>query len=120
MASLQQLVASRLAELDRSMRAAATKGDISVTTISNIVSGKHTGRVTDEIIAGLAQGLDLSPRVVAEAAGRSSYEVPTEFVLPERAARLSASSRRVLMDMMDSLLRAQEAADNDIEKRDRL
>lgn len=111
MTTLQQLVVDRLRELDRSMRAAAHKGGISVATISSIANGKHTGRLTDEVIAGLAKGLDLPARRVASAAGRGAYEVPTEFVLPDRAHRLTSTSRRVLMDMMDSLLRAQEQGD---------
>jgi transcriptional regulator with XRE-family HTH domain len=109
MTSLQRLVKDRLADLDRSYQQAADKGGLSKGTISAIATGKHSGRLNDDTIAKLAAALDLAPAVVADAVGRAAYEVPTEFVLPERFKRLSARDRKVAMDLMDSMLRGYEA-----------
>lgn len=78
------------------------KGDrrFSKPTIGNILNGKTT-RLTDGVIEGIAQALDLDADQVREAARQSAQ---IQMTLPARAQRLSPDQWQDLLWYMDSLL----------------
>lgn len=114
--TLQDLVAGRLAELGSpgrpmSGRQAAERsgGRVSHSTINNIVNGKHSGRLDDRTIEGLALALDVTRSRVERAAGLYREGRPAApFQLPPRANRLTLRERRLVIEVMDSLLAARE------------
>jgi hypothetical protein len=107
---LQRLVSERMAELGLSYRRAAAKsgGKVSHGTLNTIATGRHSWRVDDSTIEGIALALDVDESVVRAAVGRAQRAPETEFVLPRRANRLSAQERRAVLSMVDALLAAAE------------
>jgi transcriptional regulator with XRE-family HTH domain len=99
-----------MSELGLSYRRAAAQsgGKVSHGTLNTIATGRHSWRVDDSTIAGIALALDVPEDVVRAAVGRAQRAPDTEFVLPKRASRLSAQERRAVLSMVDALLTAAE------------
>lgn len=106
--TLQALVARRKHELDRSYRemAAQAKGLVSHGTLQKIATGEHVGRLTDDVLTGIALAIDLPASTVREASGAA----PTygALRLPQRAERLTPVQRKALTAIIDAFLDAQE------------
>lgn len=118
MSALQRLVDDRLRELGRSAREAARIAEaagvpVSHATVAHIASGTHHGKVSDRVIEALAAGLEIPATRLAEAAGRSGYQPPTEFVIPDKYKRLRPEMRQVVFDQLDALLALQERLDSE-------
>jgi len=109
---LQRLVVERMSELGLSYRRAAAKseGKVSHGTLNTIATGRHSWRVDDSTITGIALALDVPEDVVRQAVGRAQRAPETEFVLPKRANRLSSTERRAVIAMVDALIEAAESA----------
>lgn len=108
MTDLASLVTERRAELGISLREAADRsgGLVSKSQIAAIERGETT-TVTDKTVRGLALALDVPvPRVWAAAGVRPSRLRP--FEVPERANRLNARERRLVLTLIDTLLAAHE------------
>ena len=105
MTPLQTLVLTRMAELGLSFRTAAARsgGNVSHSTLNNIVLGKHGGQFDDETLHGIALALDLPQSRVREAVG-ATRDAPTEFRLPRKANKLSPAERRAVLTLVDALL----------------
>lgn len=105
-ATLRELVSVKRAELGLSYRKAAEKSQ-------GMVSSSHIGYiergipldVSDRILAGLSLALDIPLPQLRRAAGLTP-RVPEPFVLPERASRLTSRERRLVMEVVDTLLAA--------------
>jgi transcriptional regulator with XRE-family HTH domain len=104
--SLAELVATRREELGLSLRQAAEKsgGLVGPSTLNSIERG-DSRQVTDRVIAGIATGLDLPESRVRRAAGLSAQVLPP-FEVPARANRLNARERRLVLQLIDTLLAA--------------
>lgn len=102
---LQRLILDRLAELDRSYRAAAAKsrGLVSHATLNAIATGRHSGNIGEDVLTGIAAALDLPVSVVVKAAGQPSSGL-VEFRLPKRANQLTAAERKTVMNLVNALL----------------
>lgn len=83
----------------------ATGGAVSKSTISRIEQGRqHT--LSPPLTQALAKALGLPVSRLNAAQGHHG-SVPTQpFVLPDRAQRLTARERRVVLSVMDALLEA--------------
>lgn len=105
---LQQLVLSRLMELDLSPREAAqrSRGKVSYSTLRLIGRGEHSMHVKDETAEGIALALDVPVSVVYERAGvpqpRSRWDWPSRF------DRLTLAERRAVESMAAAILGAYE------------
>lgn len=115
--NLQQLVADRLAELgDRRgplsarQAAARAKGKVSYETLRLILRGEHSGKLTDDVVDGLALALDVPRSRVLGAMGRQMHQPLPPFALPARADQLSRAQRKVVLGVIDAILDASEAA----------
>lgn len=109
---LQHLVLTRLAELGThgrpmSARAAAerSRGAVSYDTLYTIVNGKHTGRLTDRVVEGIAAALDVPVGQVYDAAGAPRPH--GRWLLPERFDRLDRTQRRQIEELISALLEAE-------------
>lgn len=113
MNDLQRLVKGRMGELDLSYRGAAAKseGMVSHATLNNIVTGRHSWKIDDKTMRGIAKALDVDLGVVESAVGRAVRIADTEFVLPARANRLSPQERRAVLSMIDALLTSAETSE---------
>jgi transcriptional regulator with XRE-family HTH domain len=104
--SLADLVARVRADKGLSLRqvADASGGLISHTRVQAIEDG-NDARVSDRVLRGLAAGLGISLKSLRTAAGFSD---PTArpFTIPERANRLTQRERRLILEMIDTLLEA--------------
>lgn len=111
MTPLQELIVTRMAELDLSFRGASARsgGLVSHGTLNAITLGRHSGHFDDETLRGIALALDLPQSKVREAAGMDP-RTPTEFRLPKKANRLSPSERKAILAMVDALLDDQRRA----------
>jgi hypothetical protein len=108
-ADLRDLVVRRLIELGHDGKPLAYKpagmrsgGRVSGETIRQIVTGQHSGRLSDEKIEGLAMALSVPVGVIYEAA-----KVPrpgTRWRWPERFDRLPDEDRRLVEAMASRLL----------------
>lgn len=107
---LQRLVRERMAELGLSYRRAAAKSDgkVSHGTLNTIATGRHSWRLDDSTLEGIALALDVPVATVRAAVGRAQRAPETEFVLPQKANRLSHAERRAVLAMIDALLLAAE------------
>lgn len=117
---LQQLVNDRLAELgDRrgplSTRQAALRSDgkVSYETLRLLARGEHSGKISDETVAGLAFALDVPRSRVLAAMGRSITQPLPKFELPEKADQLTRAQRKVVLSVVDGLLSAYEQGRED-------
>jgi hypothetical protein len=110
---LQTLVSERMAELDLTYRRAAAKsgGKVSHATLNSIVTGKHSWRLDESTVEGIALALDVSVEQVREASGQAATSTATRFELPPRADRLGAKERKAVLAMVDALLTAAAAGD---------
>ena len=109
-------------ELQRLIRAAAreaggyrslarrTGGLVSVSTLNNIATGRHSGRLTDASVRGIALAIGSSAKEVARIAGTELADELPPFVLPKRANRLTQPQRRVILSVVDAILTASDAA----------
>lgn len=111
---LRFLILSRLAELGvpgepMSAREAARRsnGLVSNDTLSKIVAGKHTGRISNRTAEGIAAGLDVPVHRVYDAAGAPRPQ--GRWILPDEFDRLTIEQRRLLEDVAGALLAADEA-----------
>lgn len=108
-ADLRDLVIRRLIELGHDGRPLAYKpaamlsgGRVSHETIRQIATGKHSGRLSDEKIEGLAMALRVPADVIYRAA-----KVPkpgTRWRWPDRFDRLPEEDRRLVEAMASRLL----------------
>lgn len=105
MTTLPELIKNRMAELELSYRdlARAAGGLVSHGTIHAIASGRHAGHYDDKTLQGIALAINLPQSKVREAAGMDP-RTPTEFRLPKKANRLTASERKAILAMVDALL----------------
>lgn len=108
---LQLLVLTRLAELGEpgkamSPREAARRsnGAVSYDTLYQIANGKHSGRLTDSVAAGIAAALEVPVSDVYDAAGAPRPQ--GRWLPPERLDRLTLEQRRLLEDLGGALLDA--------------
>jgi hypothetical protein len=85
-------------------------GLVSVSTLNNIATGRHTGRLTDQSIRGIALAIGMPAREVARVVGADLTDELPAFVLPKRANRLSQPQRRVVVAVIDAILSAGESA----------
>lgn len=101
-----------MSELALSYRRAAEKsgGLVSHGTLNSIVTGRHSWKMDDRTMRGIATALEVDLAVVEAAVGRAVRVAETEFVLPERARRLSPQERRAVVSMIDALLTAADHA----------
>lgn len=120
MDALQRLVKDRLAELGDSMRTAADRshGLVSHSTLSRIVSGRASGRLTAETIAGVALALQIPERDVLAAAEEATR--PARWVeLSAEFSRLDEQQQTQVMSLMERLLEEREALEKKKIKRAR-
>lgn len=106
MTPLQELVLTRLSDLDLSYRAAAerSEGLISHGHINYIALGKAHGPMTRAAVNGLALALDVPKSTVEEAAAASQTAPLTEFKLPKKAAKLTPKQQKAVLAYIDALL----------------
>lgn len=110
---LQHLVVTRLIEMGiggkpMSPRQAAlrSRGAVSYDTLYRIVRGQHSGRLSDRVANGIAEGLDLPLADVYEAVGAPRPQA--RWVPPERLDRLTPYRRKLLEDLASALLEAEQ------------
>jgi transcriptional regulator with XRE-family HTH domain len=106
--TLAELLANRREQLGMSTRdvADSSAGLVSKTTVAAIESG--TMRVvSDRVLDGLAIALDLTPSRVYSAAHRRQQQLPP-FTVPDRADRLNARERKLVLSLIDTLLAARD------------
>jgi hypothetical protein len=115
LAELQRLVqdAARTAGGYRNL-ARRSGGLVSVSTLNNIATGRHSGRLTDDSIRGIALAIGRSADDIARIAGTELTDELPPFVLPKRANRLTQPQRRVIVSVVDAIL---SAADTSGQKR---
>lgn len=103
---LQELIQTRLAELDLSQRAAAARSQdlLTAATLNRILKGHHS-QVTSRVIAGLALALNVPETVVAKAAKETALpawwdELARQFgrLTPERAELVAKTLEDALAD----------------------
>jgi hypothetical protein len=111
MAELQRLIreASREAGGYRSL-ARRTGGLVSVSTLNNIATGRHSGRLTDASVRGISLAIGVPAKEVARISGTTLADELPPFVLPKRANRLTQPQRRVILSVVDAILTASDAA----------
>lgn len=104
--TLPELVAAKRAELGLSLRQAAEKsqGMVSPSHLSYLERGINVD-VSDRILAGLSIALDIPLPKLRRAAGITPTVLPP-FEVPERASRLSPRERRLVVELIDTLLAA--------------
>lgn len=112
---LQQLVSDRLHELgdkrgplSARQAAARANGKVSYETLRLIMRGDHSGKLTDEVVDGLALALDVPRSRVLAAMGRAMTQPLPPFTLPDRANRLTRPQRKVVLSVVDAILGAAE------------
>lgn len=107
--TLATLVADRREQLGVSLRevADASGGLVSKTHVS-AVERDELHVPSDRVLRGLALALDLPVETVFSAAGRSAKVLPP-FKVPDRAQRLNVRERRLVLELIDTLLAAHEA-----------
>lgn len=79
-------------------------------TFRLIANGKHSGRISEEVVAAFV-ALGIGEREVRRAAGHQMEVVPGPFALPDRANRLTLPQREVVVSVVDAILTAAERAD---------
>lgn len=105
--SLPELIRRRREQLGVSLREAAERSDgmISHSRLGEIEGG-GLGAISDRLLEGIARGLDLHLSAVRAAAGVPPRVRP--FVVPDRANRLNPRERRLVLELIDTLLAARE------------
>lgn len=105
--TLAELVAAKRGELGLSYRQAAerSQGLISHSRLAAIENGEDRG-VSDALLRGISTALDLPISRVRKAAGAPPTDRP--FTLPARANRLTPRERRLVLNLVDTLLAARE------------
>lgn len=87
------------------------RGEISVSTLNNIATGKASGAMKTDKIAALAVAIGKTPREVSLLLGRPYADPAQPFVLPDRAHALSRAQRKVVLSVVDAILTAATAAE---------
>lgn len=87
-----------------------TGGLVSVSTLNNIATGRHSGRLNDASIRGIALAVGTSAQNVARILGTELTDELPPFVLPKRANRLTQPQRRVILSVVDAILTATDTA----------
>lgn len=87
-----------------------SRGAVSASTLNNIVIGKHSGKLKDGQLSGVAMAIGRPARDVAGMVGRSYADPAQPFVMPERANALSRQQRKVVLSVVDAILTAAEPA----------
>jgi transcriptional regulator with XRE-family HTH domain len=107
--TLADLVARRRAELGMSTRAVerASGGLVRHSSVGEIERGMRS-RPGERTLQGLARALRLPERQLREAARLGGGPVGRPFVLPDRADRLTARERRLVLELVEVLLAARE------------
>lgn len=107
--SLSELVRDRREQLGLTLReaAAASGGLISSTTLHAIEQG-DSQPASPRIIAGIAVALELPEAKVRRAAGLSAKTLPP-FKVPERANLLNQRERRLVLQLIETLLAARRS-----------
>lgn len=103
--ALQKLVCERMEELGESARTAAgrSRGLVSNSTISRIMTGGSTGRLKDDTIAGLALALKLPEDKIREAAELDA--TPARWAeMTSDVLALSPEHFDQAMDLLDGFL----------------
>lgn len=112
---LRMLVLRRLADLgagDRPLsarvaadRATASGNPVSYSTLYDIINGKHSGRLTDSKIRGVAAALDVPVNQVYEAAGLPRPQ--TRWAWPEQFDRIAPEHRPMFEKLAAAFLEAE-------------
>lgn len=105
--TLPELITRRLFELDRSARTAASNahGLISNFTLSRYARGAG-GKLEMRTAQGIALAIDVTLDEVLRAAGMPM--APGDFVLPERAHKLTSKERMAVIAVIDAMLGASD------------
>lgn len=110
---LQELVVGRLVELGTDGRpmsarqvALRSRGAVSYDTLYRIIRGTHSGRISDRVAQGIAEGLEVPVANVYAAAGVPRPQARWEP--PERLDRLTPYRRKLLEDLGSALLEAEQ------------
>jgi hypothetical protein len=91
-------------------RLARLSGDlVSTSTLNNVGTGRHTGRLRDASIRGIASAVGRPAAEIAGLVGRDLQEALPPFVLPSRAHRLTQPQRRVVLSVVDAILTAADS-----------
>lgn len=117
MNALQQLIRTRMAELNRSYREIARRGGLPSSTVYHLASNNRPVRVPNPRTLGrLAVGLEVPEHVVRSAAAAAAGFVldeqsagdPEIEVLVASLAKLSPAERRHVSALVQSMLAAAE------------
>jgi hypothetical protein len=84
-------------------------GLVSGSTLNSIATGKHSGRLNQSTVRGIARATGMPVPEVAALIGVDVREELPRFVLPRRADRLTHPQRRVVVAVVDAILTAAEA-----------
>ena len=84
-------------------------GLVSSSTLNNIATGRHSGRLTDSSIRGIALSIDRPAGEIARILGADLTDELPPFLLPRRANRLTQPQRRVVLSVVDAILSAADA-----------
>lgn len=105
--TLAELVAARREELELSLRQAAEKsgGLVSSSGLHSIERGMSVA-ITEATVVGLAEALDLAPNTIRRAAGLAQTSLLPPFTVPARANRLNMRERKLVLNLIDTLLEA--------------
>lgn len=107
--NLAEVVRDRREQLGLTLRDAAAQsgGLVSSTTLHAIERG-DAGVSSERVIQGIATALDLSESKVRRAAGLSAQTLPP-LELPDRAQLLNARERKLVLQLIDTLLAARRS-----------
>lgn len=90
--------------------AGRSMGRISASTLNNIATGKHSGVMRGDQLAGLAMVIGRPAPEVARLLGLPYADPGRPFVMPERANALTQQQRRVVLSVVDAILSASSPA----------
>jgi hypothetical protein len=85
-------------------------GLVSSSTLNNIATGRHSGRLTDSSIRGIALCVERPAGEIARMLGTEFTDELPPFELPRRASRLTQPQRRVVLSVVDAILTAGDTA----------
>jgi hypothetical protein len=107
MSELQQLIRKAAHEAGgyRTL-ARRSRGAVSHSTLNNLATGKHSGRLKGVQLSGVAMVVGRPPREVARLLGIAYADPGRPFVLPERANALTPQQRKAVLTIIEVILAA--------------
>jgi hypothetical protein len=111
MSELQQLIRKAAHEAGgyRTL-ARRSRGAVSHSTLNNLATGRHSGRLKPIQLSGVAAAIGRPAPEVARLLGLAYADPGRPFVLPERANALTPQQRRAVLTIIDVILTAGEAS----------